>query len=247
MSWPKEVKDEVLVKCGRHCCICHKFCGIKMELHHIVLKSEGGKETIENCIPLCFDCHSDQRSYDHLHPKGTKYTREELIGHREKWYNLVNQNLGTGTADHLEQDRALFLHIYSILPPKPTIWYLKDIDFKARKFDLGKLKSITTLVFEISYEPWQVFFDSDIQGIYGELIDLLNDFEDTLQTQTFDFKDGNYNSQCVPREWEIEQPERYHAVVNKLNGLADEIVNKYSDFIMICRKKLGVNLPNKNN
>jgi len=35
MSFSSSVSDEVLVKCGRRCCICHVFCGTKMELHHI--------------------------------------------------------------------------------------------------------------------------------------------------------------------------------------------------------------------
>ena len=32
MSFPQAVSDEALVKCGR-CCICHKFCETKIELH----------------------------------------------------------------------------------------------------------------------------------------------------------------------------------------------------------------------
>lgn len=58
MSWPKEVRDEVLIKSGRHCCICHKFCGLKIELHHIKLKSEGGEDSIDNCIPEVVPCQS---------------------------------------------------------------------------------------------------------------------------------------------------------------------------------------------
>ncbi|WP_104421880.1 HNH endonuclease [Neolewinella xylanilytica] len=62
MGWPTSVRENVLVKAGRHCCLCHKFCGLKIELHHIKLKSQGGEETEENCIPLCFDCHADVQS-----------------------------------------------------------------------------------------------------------------------------------------------------------------------------------------
>jgi 5-methylcytosine-specific restriction endonuclease McrA len=65
MGFSDGVREQALTACGRHCCICHKFSGLKMELHHIVHRSEGGQDTFENCIPLCFDCHGDMRSYDH--------------------------------------------------------------------------------------------------------------------------------------------------------------------------------------
>ena len=64
MPFDSNVKEDVLVSCGRHCCICHKFCGTKIEVHHIREESEGGDNAAENAIPLCFDCHADMRSYD---------------------------------------------------------------------------------------------------------------------------------------------------------------------------------------
>lgn len=84
--WPQQVKADALVACGRSCCICHEFCGTNIELHHIDAEADGGSSTIANCIPLCFDCHADVGHYNVRHPKGTKYSRQELIGHRDKWF-----------------------------------------------------------------------------------------------------------------------------------------------------------------
>lgn len=240
MSWPKEVKDEVLIKCGRHCCICHKFCGLKLELHHIKLKSEGGEDTLDNCIPLCFDCHADQRSYDHKHPKGLKYSKEELKGHRDNWYHLVNHNLGTGTTDHLEQDQKTFYKIFETIPPIPTIQYLRDVDFNAWKFHLTPLEPITLFLIKIENEPWLEFFDSDIEALKTYLVNILIEFNDKIRTDTFDFRDGTYDTQCVPWEWMENQPERYNNTVAFLNAKSIEIVNVYTEFIRLCRKKLGV-------
>src|SRR4051812_48340154 len=89
MGFPQNVADEALVSCGRHCCLCRKFCGLKIELHHIKPRADGGADTFENCIPLCFDCHGDMRSYDHKHPKGRKYSAVELKQHRDLWYKSV--------------------------------------------------------------------------------------------------------------------------------------------------------------
>ncbi len=62
--FPFNICEQVLVACRRSCCICNKFCGSKIELHHIVQKADGGTDTFENCIPLCFDCHAEVKAYN---------------------------------------------------------------------------------------------------------------------------------------------------------------------------------------
>ena len=92
-----------MVACGRGCCICHKFCGIKVECHHIVQPEDGGPDTYENCIPLCFDCHADVGHYSDKHPKGTKYTPTELRLQRDRWYKMVEE--GTHEREPHDQQR----------------------------------------------------------------------------------------------------------------------------------------------
>ena len=41
MSFPPKVREDALLSSGRYCCLCHKFCGLKIELHHVVHASEG--------------------------------------------------------------------------------------------------------------------------------------------------------------------------------------------------------------
>ena len=87
--WPRHIKEEALVACGRRCCICHIFCGTKIELHHIIAENEEGPSTLDNCIPLCFNCHADVGHYNPAHPKGTKFSSTELRGHRDKWFSVM--------------------------------------------------------------------------------------------------------------------------------------------------------------
>lgn len=89
--WPQQVKAEALAACGRSCSVCHKFCGTNIELHHIHPEAEGGNSTLENCIPLCFDCHADVGHYNVRHPKGTKYSMQELIRHRDRWFKVQSE------------------------------------------------------------------------------------------------------------------------------------------------------------
>jgi hypothetical protein len=83
MSFPKDIVDRVLVASRRRCCICHKPCGVKIEMHHIRPTSKGGDDSFENCIPLCFDCHAEVGHYNAQHPRGRKYSENELRKLRE--------------------------------------------------------------------------------------------------------------------------------------------------------------------
>lgn len=62
------------------------------------MEARGGDSTFENCIPLCFDCHSEAGHYNSLHPKGTKYSPSELRKHRDNWYQSVKK------LEHLESE-----------------------------------------------------------------------------------------------------------------------------------------------
>ena len=86
MPFPKTVKEKAAVACNRCCCICHEFKGLKLEFHHIKQEADGGENTFENCIPLCFDCHADMGGVNPKHPKGNAYSEKELRMHRDKWY-----------------------------------------------------------------------------------------------------------------------------------------------------------------
>lgn len=92
MGFSKEVKDEILVSSARHCCVCHKAKGLNIEVHHISPQQQGGDDTAENAIALCFDCHSDAGHYFAGHPKGTKLSPEELKKHKFAWFKAVRDN-----------------------------------------------------------------------------------------------------------------------------------------------------------
>lgn len=96
MSFSEKVKTKALVACGRCCCICHKQCGVRIECHHIIPEAKDGANTIENCIPLCFDCHAEVEHYNSQHPKGNMFSPEELRGHRDKWFEQCAHEEASG-------------------------------------------------------------------------------------------------------------------------------------------------------
>src|SRR5262249_49897622 len=84
--FPPEVATPLLIACHRRCCICHRFCGVKMELDHIVQAADGGRNSEDNAIPVCFDCHAEIHSYNDRHPKGTKFCSEDLRGYKNQCF-----------------------------------------------------------------------------------------------------------------------------------------------------------------
>lgn len=92
MAFSREVRTEALVAAARHCCLCHRYRGVKVEVHHIVPVAKGGADTADNAIALCFDCHADAGHYNPEHPRGTKISVDELRLARHLWHMAVQMN-----------------------------------------------------------------------------------------------------------------------------------------------------------
>jgi hypothetical protein len=80
---------KVLLWCSRHCCLCGKFVGIGIELHHIDKMSSD----IDNAPPVCFDCHAAIGHYNDLAPRGRKYDSRELKERRNQVYEQHTRHL----------------------------------------------------------------------------------------------------------------------------------------------------------
>lgn len=84
--------EALLVRCHRRCCICHRYCGVKIEIDHIDPATEEGSCDISNAIPLCFECHAEVHHYNPSHPKGRRFRPSELRAHREQWLRLCSEH-----------------------------------------------------------------------------------------------------------------------------------------------------------
>lgn len=92
MGFSTKIKNETLIDSARHCCVCHRYKGVNVEVHHIEPEASGGKNTYENAIALCFDCHADAGHYNPSHPRGTKFSPSELRKAKERWFRIVKEN-----------------------------------------------------------------------------------------------------------------------------------------------------------
>jgi len=90
MPFDTPTKTRMFICSGRLCCLCLKQCGTNIEAAHIMDESKGGANDEANGIPVCFDCHQEIGAYDSKHPKGNKFTPDELTARRDRIYKLVD-------------------------------------------------------------------------------------------------------------------------------------------------------------
>ena len=93
MGFSKQVKENALVQAARHCCVCRRYTGVNIEVHHIVPRIDGGNDDIDNAIALCFDCHASAGHYNPKHPKGSTYSPSELRKARKCWHSSVKSGV----------------------------------------------------------------------------------------------------------------------------------------------------------
>jgi|SRR5947209_10210539 len=240
MAFPSDVKEKALIACARHCCICHRFVGIKIELHHILHKSEGGQDTFDNCIPLCFDCHGDMRSYDHKHPKGTKYTKNELVQHRDSWYKKVAENpVSTYTSDSAQLDKKVLEELSEVLSWK-TVRFVRTNNFAGHSYRRSTLEPLWVFL-DRCENPAFEFLDTELEGHRAELKAAISELDDLLNENAFSLG-TNLDFSSVPQEWEIEQPARFWKVVRTIHSAAKRIGTAYDQIVRVGRRKLGVGL-----
>lgn len=249
MSFPKEVADKVLVACGRCCCICHKFCGTKIELHHIKQKAFGGEDTFENCIPLCLDCHADMGKADPKHPKGKRYTEAELFAHRDSWYKKVSNSKVVIPQEVSQSDKELFKKICERFSGEIQRW-LKDEDLTGIH-PTDVFNPLIDLLREAD-NPFFELLNPEIEKRRAVLFESIHDF--ILYNAEFTFPlDGKLMEYSAPNIWLLshdhsywddemsfeafydEKHKQFEDEGNKLNESASSVWIAYCEFVKFGR------------
>jgi hypothetical protein len=91
VAFSHAVRQKALLAAARRCCICRRYRGVLIEVHHIVPASNGGTDDLDNAVPLCFDCHAWAGHFFAGHPRGTAYSPSELRKARDDWYSKVER------------------------------------------------------------------------------------------------------------------------------------------------------------
>ena len=242
MPFSPEVKIEALVACGRCCSICHKFCGIKIECHHVIQEANSGANVLENCIPLCFDCHADMLAYDDKHPKGTKYRPAELKLHRDRWVaKVATARPADYTNAQMAVDQSLFRRILKVLPWTGSISFINYNNFSGFAFSWDRLRDLDEFDAHSGDPTWE-FIDPTLEAMRATLAEHVSNLLATLGLNTWPLKHRDDNWSSVPQEWEYEQPERFTTVVREIQASARLCVASYKTFVREGRARLAVDV-----
>lgn len=228
-----------MIACGRRCCLCHKFCGVGMECHHIDQAADEGPNTYENCIPLCFDCHAEVGHYSSNHPKGTKFSAGELRAHRDRWYSRMEQGRITeSTPDLLELDKKLFRRVVDVLGGSRRMMHFNDHDyaspysssFEDRLSEFARLKAL----------PEAEFFDLTMEAAANDIKESINAYRQAAHKWVF-WKDEARVG--IPSEWrngESASEDRFWKAAEIMNGKAQDVWESFSRFVKEGRRTLQV-------
>lgn len=117
---PPDVIDRMMVKCARRCCICRRFRPTKLQVHHIVERSQGGSNDEENLIVVCFSCHSDVHTKV---PFARRFSADELKGHRDALVAaVVEGKLPEADSDDADEVVARLIHeMRSVTNPRLSL------------------------------------------------------------------------------------------------------------------------------
>ncbi len=239
MPFPPAVRAKALAAAGRCCCICHEFSGLKVECHHIVQEADGGPNSFDNCIPVCLNCHADMRSYDSKHPRGTKYSTIELREHRDRWYAKVAGSGGMAVASqHVGVDREVFAGVREQLPYEPALDYLKH-HFGGRIFHLEQLQPLFAYTY-VADRPENEFLDAELETARGALVAAIRRLDLALGQHTFPMKGMPGRINCVPEEWQIEQPTRFEKAIGEIHAAGTDVAGAHARLVRLGRRRLDV-------
>ena len=163
MSFDRKEVSELLSACHRRCCICHQFCGVKMETDHIIPQEEKGTDDIGNAIPVCFECHAEIHSYNNKHPRGRKFTPEELRNHKDQWLKICEEHPEILTKSFMRSDVGPLNALVDELEFNAKVAETKDgnyigCNFQVKQFEKAiQLGSISILHDDLKNSIYQAY------------------------------------------------------------------------------------------
>lgn len=233
MGFPTKVSEDALVACGRCCCLCHTYCDINIELHHIKQKVDGGEDTFENCIPLCFNCHAKVKAYNPRHPKGRKFTESELIRHRDNWYQKVSLGMTKPVNQEPNKlDYELYLKIKNVFSDSTLEYYLTELNL-GDAFNNDVFNGLNDIYYS-SNKPEFEFIDEELEKLKGKLLNSISSFIFFKAINTFRTDEGKH---AISESAFYDDDDL--ASVNEFNSLAADIWSNYCSLIRECRRRFS--------
>lgn len=162
MAFPQHIVDALLARTGRMCAVCNRLHGV--QVHHIVLRSEGGSDDESNAIPLCPNCH-DEVHAQHAPGRITRlYTEAELRGHLERTAKLAAKqaSLRPNGASWRHDVGLIKFYVQCLDRPAFRTWFHQELSFD----DFDQALEDTSLAINTGY--WRTRDGAVIRSAEGK-------------------------------------------------------------------------------
>lgn len=207
----------------------------------MVQPRDGGLDTYDNCIPLCLDCHAEVGHYTDTHPKGTKFTPDELRLHRDRWYRKIDTGISEGApGDHLGLDLRLFRRLVALLGGSHKMLHFRDHDYGAN-YSVAVEESLYAFLRTVEL-PEAEFFDLEMEAALADLRGVILSYTEACTNRVWWNGDGTAG---VPSEWCSGEPEvekRFWDAVKVMNEKATPIWESYCQFVRAGRLRLKADM-----
>jgi len=126
MGFDRKEAEQLLVDCGRRCCICGRLH--RVQIHHII----PGDDKIDNGIPLCPKCHDETHTGYSPGRTTRSYTSEELKLHRKRTIDQVKREgkWRPGSADWKKDKRLIAFFAQCLDRPAFRTHFHQELSFQ---------------------------------------------------------------------------------------------------------------------
>lgn len=189
------------------------------------------------------------------HPKGKRYTEEELRGHRDRWYAKVEKSIFETTETIYSDDIKLFHEICNVFDERIRYW-LHEADLCGLQPD-EIFKPLSHLL-DDSRDPFFEFLNIELEKEKATLFSAIKEFIYFNSENTFPVSyllDKNAPRIWLYRKGEMDydllrQNPKYQGSLDtakkefeqegkRLNELASTVWNRYVEFVRLGRRILS--------
>ncbi len=147
----------------------------------------------------------------------------------------IYENHKKWLSEEKEFDKKIYVKIKEqLLPLNWWLWFIKDFNFAWFSFESSRIKDLFYISDTQIDNPDLKFLDKKLEKLKKDLFLEIKGIAYELSTNTFPQWEGRVT---VPSEWELEQPERFTEVVDKLHSSSLSVWKKYNNFVNYWRKK----------
>lgn len=212
-----------------------------MEIHHIVQQADGGDNSVENGIPLCFNCHAEAGNYNKHHPKGTKFSSEELRNHRDKWFTMVaSLPLSQSAVSYGELDKRVAIELNDMVKESGLYFTFRD-DTSWHGYS-PEVRRAWISIIEESKRPDMKFADSELEKLRADFVQILATAKSKFgETSHLCKVSGNFKIKPA-NDVGWEKYRAHEEAASEVDALLSHAVTAYDLLLDSMRKRLILDL-----